>query len=340
MSLLTASESHAFQSFLSSIATTDSHSEWAIYPSSADSLDIPLGKEALAKATKDLMQLDTNRWPQNTSPIYEERALLPPPQSDYTYLNHSPFHLPSPPFHYLKHRHPNLHHAPRPPLPHHHHSSSYPSNHRHPPSIAIAPLHTLSHSADTPPLSSSSTSTVHSLAQPHMPSPSPSIPPIHPNRLSPPTSAKRPLPHDPSASSSSNKRSRSSPLLPPHSSASSTADGSYPTQNCVQRTASQPRTTGGKPTLLTPSQKKANHIQSEQKRRANIRRGYEKLCETVPSLRDAIREEEAGDGSYDDRSGNKGRGKRGRGRGDKDGEKVDGRAGPRSENVVLARSES
>ncbi|KZV97893.1 hypothetical protein EXIGLDRAFT_729411 [Exidia glandulosa HHB12029] len=36
--------------------------------------------------------------------------------------------------------------------------------------------------------------------------------------------------------------------------------------------------------LLSPSQKKANHIQSEQKRRANIRRGYDALCAAVPAL--------------------------------------------------------
>ena len=98
----------------------------------------------------------------------------------------------------------------------------------------------------------------------------------------------------------------------------------------------------GKPSLLSPSQKKANHIQSEQKRRANIRRGYEKLCETVPALREAIREEEEGlDGTCDENTGGssgKGRGKRGRGRGKEPGEKVDGRAGPRSENVVLGKS--
>ena len=49
---------------------------------------------------------------------------------------------------------------------------------------------------------------------------------------------------------------------------------------------------GAKPALLSPSQKRANHIQSEQKRRANIRKGYEALCEVVPALRDAIRAEE------------------------------------------------
>ena len=47
--------------------------------------------------------------------------------------------------------------------------------------------------------------------------------------------------------------------------------------------------------MLSPSQKRANHIQSEQKRRANIRKGYEALCEAVPALREAIKlEEEAG----------------------------------------------
>ncbi len=42
--------------------------------------------------------------------------------------------------------------------------------------------------------------------------------------------------------------------------------------------------TGSTPTL-TPEQKKLNHIISEQRRRASIRRGYELLCEEVPALR-------------------------------------------------------
>lgn len=37
--------------------------------------------------------------------------------------------------------------------------------------------------------------------------------------------------------------------------------------------------------LLTPEEKKANHIASEQKRRANIRKGYDMLCDALPSLR-------------------------------------------------------
>ncbi|EJU04740.1 hypothetical protein DACRYDRAFT_20381 [Dacryopinax primogenitus] len=40
--------------------------------------------------------------------------------------------------------------------------------------------------------------------------------------------------------------------------------------------------------LLSEEQKKANHIHSEQKRRATIRKGYEALCEVVPSLRDVV----------------------------------------------------
>jgi len=97
-------------------------------------------------------------------------------------------------------------------------------------------------------------------------------------------------------------------------------------------------------TLLSPSQKKANHIQSEQKRRANIRRGYEALCETIPALREAIREEEEalenglGRGSVGSAGGKKKtRGKKGQGK-DDDKDRIDGRAGPRSENVVLSKT--
>ncbi|KAI8063724.1 Myc-type, basic helix-loop-helix domain-containing protein [Gilbertella persicaria] len=36
--------------------------------------------------------------------------------------------------------------------------------------------------------------------------------------------------------------------------------------------------------LLTEEQKRANHIASEQKRRANIRIGFEKLINIVPTL--------------------------------------------------------
>ena len=94
--------------------------------------------------------------------------------------------------------------------------------------------------------------------------------------------------------------------------------------------------------LLSASQKRANHIQSEQKRRANIRRGYEALCETVPALKEAIRKEEeeatttfANTGSGSSRNAT--RKKKAKNTND-DGEKIDGRAGPRSENIVLQKS--
>jgi hypothetical protein len=93
--------------------------------------------------------------------------------------------------------------------------------------------------------------------------------------------------------------------------------------------------------LLTPAQKRANHIASEQKRRAAIRQGYDALCNAVPSLRAAVAE-------FEERlkrvKGNK------RKRGEDTsmggalaggieigGEKIDGRAGPRSEAVVLGK---
>ncbi|KIJ52517.1 hypothetical protein M422DRAFT_26097 [Sphaerobolus stellatus SS14] len=92
----------------------------------------------------------------------------------------------------------------------------------------------------------------------------------------------------------------------------------------------QPGPSNAKPALLTAQQKKANHIQSEQKRRANIRKGYEALCETIPALREAIRAEEDA-ASH----GNAGKKRRAREEG---GEKTDGRAGPRSESVVLQKT--
>jgi hypothetical protein len=88
----------------------------------------------------------------------------------------------------------------------------------------------------------------------------------------------------------------------------------------------------GKPAPLSKAQKQANHIQSEQRRRANIRRGYAALCEAVPALREAIQEEALATDSPAAKS------KTGRARGGRGVEKVDGRSGPRSENVVLFNS--
>lgn len=126
-------------------------------------------------------------------------------------------------------------------------------------------------------------------------------------------------------------RRASDPLQSPTSSSSS--QQLQQTQEGAQSSRSQ---------LLSASQKRANHIQSEQKRRANIRRGYEALCETVPALQEAIRKEEeeaavmlASAGSGSSRSVT--RKKKAKNAND-DGEKIDGRAGPRSENIVLQKS--
>jgi hypothetical protein len=283
MSLLTPTESHAFQSFLSSLAPADSPPEWAMYPpaNQPDPIDIPQGKEALAKATKDLMSLDADRW----QPLFDQQRYQHP------YQNHFHAQLQS-------QTHPSF------PLPKQ--ATSLPLL---PPPTSAYPSTRSRHSVGDDTNASASSST---------------------GRTSPPPTAKRTLAHDPPGS---NKRPRSTSSQSP-----TVIFPRLPGQQPVLSNGS------GKPSLLSPSQKKANHIQSEQKRRANIRRGYEKLCETVPALREAIREEEeaAAEGGSDDRAGGangKGRGKRGRGRGKDSGEKVDGRAGPRSENVVLGKSE-
>ncbi|GLB40251.1 putative helix loop helix domain containing protein [Lyophyllum shimeji] len=251
-SLLTPSESHAFHSFLSSMNGPPAHDEWI----DADLKD----KQALAKATKDLMSLDTqfvthndalfNYLPSAPSSSHHPQVLLPhPPHSDSSSRTPTPTSVPPFPFHQ--------------PL-----SGRQPSRTR------------------------------------------PSHP--HPYPITPAAPKLR------RASQSQSQASSSAPPKPPQ-----------PPQ---------------KPALLTPSQKKANHIQSEQKRRANIRRGYEALCECVPALREAIREEEEALAAVNDtnaRGGANGTAKR-KGKvavKNKDGEeKVDGRAGPRSENVVLSKT--
>ena len=164
----------------------------------------------------------------------------------------------------------------------------------------------------------------------------------------------------PSLDPSSYKRQRLSPSeCPPASAPATTSAGfSSPNSSSSNRTRQQQQ---AKPNLLSVSQKKANHIQSEQKRRANIRRGYAALCETVPALREAIREEEEAEKKAVDPNvaavngisvsvevktnsvGKKRRSKKGavvdgKDLDDRDKEKIDGRAGPMSENMVLSKS--
>lgn len=273
--------------------------EWNMY---GDINDAPIphaaGKETLTKATKDLMSLDTVKWGNPPrSGPYEESS----PQSPYNNTSVSPHtqHI----FSYIKQQQQNQNSQ--------HHTHPHPQS----PSISIAPLRTVSapsppHLDDVPSSSSSPMSIPMSA--------SPSTPFEYYPPQPPPSLAKRQSQDD--THNTSNKRPR-----PTHASSSTSQSASNQAQ---------------KPALLSPSQKKANHIQSEQKRRANIRRGYEALCDAVPALREAIRlEEEAGASASEviAAAGSKGK-KKSRGKlPSDDGEKVDGRAGPRSENVVLQK---
>ncbi|ESK93966.1 helix-loop-helix dna-binding domain protein [Moniliophthora roreri MCA 2997] len=366
--LLSATETHEFHSFLTSIdyaASSDvrnsSLSEWSTYQSDHSGMlpEVPhaKGKEALARATKDLMSLDSNSWssPSSTSSHFQHRTYSYGPQSSqppqYGY-DHSQSSSQNPLFQPQHHRHP-IQQAPFPypsklnsaPLVSSHHSHPEPSGSSHhvPHPISIAPIHTLSAGANSgsssslrpyntvssPPTTSSSNSSYsftgsssglnNGSSSATIPSP-PSSESVKANATSEGTSSnKRPL-DSTSVTNSANKRPRPSPP-------SATMNGTI---------------TPNKSTLLSPSQKKANHIQSEQKRRANIRRGYEALCETVPALREAIRlEEEVQVNAQNGARKANGRAKRGRGRGKVDegtGEKIDGRAGPRSENIVLGKT--
>ncbi|KAJ7455261.1 hypothetical protein B0H11DRAFT_1819435 [Mycena galericulata] len=276
MSLLTKTESSTFHAFLDTMDYGVSR-EWAMYaqhPEQEPNHD----KNALTKATKDLMALDAPRYgaqhqqQQYFHPSQPAQPVQHPYAHQQQYSTHYDY-VPSP----VYHRQPTFPflHQQRPP-PH-----QLSINHQSPPPRPYT---------QTP--STASTSSSSFTFPPDLP-PSP----VQPPRLSPERTVTAP----PAAPSP--KRPRTVP--PP-----------------------------AKPALLSPSQKKANHIQSEQKRRANIRRGYEALCECVPSLRDAIREEEILTGV------SLSKGKRGRGRGKADDglDKVDGRAGPRSENVVLSKT--
>jgi hypothetical protein len=101
------------------------------------------------------------------------------------------------------------------------------------------------------------------------------------------------------------------------------------------------RDMGGEKPLLTPAQKRANHIASEQKRRAAIRQGYDALCNAVPSLRAAVEEFELRlirvKGTKRKRGEENSLGGALAGGIEIGGEKIDGRAGPRSEAVVLGK---
>ncbi|KAJ7678994.1 hypothetical protein DFH06DRAFT_1290806 [Mycena polygramma] len=282
MSLLTKTESNSFHAFLDTMNYENGlvSREWAMYAQTQDT-DQYHDRNALTKATKDLMALDARGYAQQQPPQqYYYPAQQPQQQQQPVqhYSTHYDYH--PGPVYTRQPTFPFLHQQRPPPPPPHPLTINYPP----PPRPYTA----------TPSTASASTS-----------SSSFSFPPDLP-----PSPVRRPSP----------KQTQSAPAAAPP--------------------AKRPRTVPppSKPALLSPSQKKANHIQSEQKRRANIRRGYEALCEAVPALRDAIREEEALTASQHPPANAKGKRGRGRGRAEDGGEKVDGRAGPRSENVVLSKT--
>jgi len=350
-----------------------SASEWAMYTSSGTGQEDPLGeeapqnpehREALTKATKDLMSLDTDRWTSSSDLSMDHRPEMAQ-QPFNRYGNHAGMDQDRVQGRQQLSHQQQIQHLQQQQQQRHNSFS------RAQGSFAMHHPQHLQH-----------TGTSHESAAhlSHRPSPAVSSPtavsgsgPSRQKRMSLSLSTAQAVP----VVSTSGSASTSSSSIPNSATASSShlngrphvngstngaAPPTGPHSNKRARISPSPPTTIGvnpsstgapglpkQQALLSPSQKKANHIQSEQKRRANIRRGYEALCETVPALREAIREEEeamenakAAGGKAAAAGKKKVRGRKGQGGNakDDDKERIDGRAGPRSENVVLSKSES
>lgn len=319
MSLLTPTEAVTFQTFLSSINYTESYNgptpaEWMLLHHGVRHPDDPEPSypEAprLRKATLDLMSLDvagtnnlSSSGPWHRSPTNSKHSYPYPMQADRIVPSDRPSLLIE-----------NVRQIYPP------HSSS-----NSPPSAGVA----LPSSASPYP---SATSDVLRSSGSRLPTRSSSKRSYDTVSLSTPAQPSAPT----SYSSTTQRAKRSRQSSPPLQRTSDPSQSPPPVQ-IEEGTSSSSRSQ-----LLSASQKRANHIQSEQKRRANIRRGYEALCEAVPALKEAIRKEDeeaaamlanAGSGS----SRNAVRKKKAKNTND-DGEKIDGRAGPRSENIVLQKS--
>ncbi|KAF8813178.1 hypothetical protein BYT27DRAFT_7220582 [Phlegmacium glaucopus] len=359
-SLLSQSESNAFQSFLSSIDYTEDTipvEEWAAFSASSsadpsysdedilvDSVQNPEERRALAKATKDLMSLGAadGNWDDPNDTAQAIRQYDQQCQQESHGVNSYPSRHDSFPF--LRTKSQPLQPIQSPMQLQHHPASPLPTG-----SPGLQ---------QRSPRSSYSFSQQQQLQQLHMPQQ-----PHQRGRVrdtSPGTKRSHTLPSaSPSfdrPSSDLHKRRRLSPGK--SSTLATTSAGFSRSGHSSSNPQSGPQQQqSSKPHLLSPSQKKANHIQSEQKRRANIRRGYAALCETVPALREAIREEEEaeritagttavvsgvgiGDGFRMNGAGRKKKNKKGNEKDpdDQDKDKTDGRAGPRSENMVLSKT--
>jgi heteromeric Ino2p/Ino4p transcription factor len=100
-----------------------------------------------------------------------------------------------------------------------------------------------------------------------------------------------------SGSPSTSSNQSSSPVPPPTATSTSTVDASCTAKNHTAVTATASQSHSSPPTTaptaavaekekprLTEQEKKTNHIASEQKRRAAIREGFDRLTELVPGL--------------------------------------------------------
>ncbi|KAI6042585.1 hypothetical protein EDC04DRAFT_967759 [Pisolithus marmoratus] len=229
MSLLTPSEAHAFQSFLTSLDAAEFATDWNMQ------LDLPhehtppvQARDALTKATRDLMSLDADklRYPLRSSPG----------------------------------------------------GSSATSVHRHPQSQnSLSLLLACAHRSSDGRVHTSS-APISSSSRPYISSQGTAVRSSSDDLRSSPPACQSP-------SSANGSVKRSSPL-----GAASGTKRHRLSNGSVTHSPGEEK--NNRAALLSPSQKKANHIQSEQKRRANIRRGYDALCEIVPALREACRAEE------------------------------------------------
>ena len=326
-SLLSVSENQILQSFLSVMDyDTLTPREWALLASggrtSSDNLSTTPNsdhKDALSKATKDLMSLEPERW--------RVPSILHTSQDLQRYAIQQ-----------------ELHHRRQQPASELDSSFSFPQA-KLQLDPQLAGMNDVKLSSPTSHLrTSSSGDSQHQTTPSHQLPDSSSNSRLRSSKRKAPdssSSSSQKLLNPSSASSSSTASSSSSHTVSKHSSNPSSSKRNRASSTTSPAPASTTPTQ--KQPLLSPSQKKANHIQSEQKRRANIRRGYEALCETVPALREAIKQEEEEAASLAEKAN--GSGRRRRKKGGKDGtngekDKVDGRAGPRSENLVLTKSTS
>lgn len=308
MSLLSSSEALSFNAFLASVDHTH---DVDISPDLVEQISIAKGKHALAKATKDLMSLGNRARPPSRSRAASSRG-AGVSAGTAAGPSHWPSFSPDP--NGSDARSPRSLDESKTTMMQHDHGAYSQSSHSQSPSI-----HSLTSGSSPytlPPLNNG-------------------LPPAdffdtpHRNPLISSPSAPAVLDHTPGGSAK-----RGAPDDAESSGAKRAKQAAPREKQRRQSTASASSTSKAvKPALLTPAEKRANHIQSEQKRRANIRRGYDALCAAVPALREAIAQEEA-NGGADAESSVKGRKRRKKG----EDAALDGRAGPKSENVVLQKS--